>query len=1183
MRVVFELRRLRVLFSRLSPTGCGLLLVAVALLAFSPRLLGQGGTGAINGTVADPTGAVIPGAKVVLTNVATGVARSVLTNETGNYVIPGVIPGDYTLEVTAAGFAAARESSFTLMVNQTATHNFALTVGAQVQEITVTGAVTQIQGSTAELGTAIMSTEVNSLPLNGRNFTQLLALTPGVSPISTAQNAGGGGGWAGNQIGTFTFPSVNGQCNRCNFFVLDGLNNQNAFISTFGTTPIIDAMQEFKVQSHNDSSQFGGALGGIVNVVTKSGTNEYHGDVWEFLRNSALDARNTFIYNKKDSSGNEIPGTAVTPYKQNQFGGVIGGPLVPGHFRKGAAKTWFYAAYEGFRSVKARQYLGLRPTADQLAGDLSTLPGQIYNPWSTREDPAKPGTYLRDPFMCDTNGNPLAVGADKLQAAGTPCNKIPTSLIDPKLVNYYSYDAPPIVNTGVSGTNYINSDPNRMRQDTASLRFDRQFTERTTAWLRYTGFTQPDSSAGGWPGSTSNTYFHGYQAAVALTHTFGGGSKVITASFGRNSVRNNYVAKLGVPDDLWSQTGFVPLFASGYKASGSLNPSACFSGFDCRPSGQRQITDMADIYEWKVDFTLVRGRHTLQAGVDLNTNSTNSPIEYDNVSFGAYQTSNPATGLGGLGIASFLLGVPDSANRRNVFETTYGGRVYGFYAQDSWKATDKLTMNFGLRYDVSLWPIYGSEENGNQFVGNMDLDNGVYILARVPGKCDEANGVGAPCIPTADGSLPEHVIPTPHKNHAIYNNTYDNWGPRVGFAYKLRPTTVIRAAGGRFFDNWGAVTQLSQNYEGTWPDVGQQIANNLNYPTPAKPLPTISAYDPFNTGAGALPMPAPTPFNQVQWFMDPRTQNAYSLQWNLGVQQSLGANTVLEADYVGSHSLRLNSGGYRNVATTPGPGDPALRRPWPYITPTFYDKSIGKGNYNAFQFKLRKNFSQGLSYVISYTWSKAMNTGCDGYFGAEGCDINQVYNLGADKSVAGFDVPHMLNVSWVYELPFGKGKKFSSGSKPLDYVLGNWAVNGIYMVRSGEPFSAHIYEDIPNTGQTQTRANMVGDPYPGTRTREQYINPSAFTVPDIYTYGTLGRNALRHVGAPNWDLSLFRDFPLGLTEATKLQFRAEFFNAFNQSVIGGCLNDNVKDANFGKATCTRNTERQIQFALKLYF
>jgi hypothetical protein len=581
---------------------------------------------------------------------------------------------------------------------------------------------------------------------------------------------------------------------------------------------------------------------------------------------------------------------------------------------------------------------------------------------------------------------------------------------------------------------------------------------------------------------------------------------------------------------------------------------------------------------------MIHGRHTIQAGVDLQTDNTESPVENASLNFGTAQTSDPATGLGGLGIASMLLGVPDTGQFWNGYTTTHGGWADGFYVQDSWKATDKLTVNLGFRYDVTLMPIFGDEKTGNQFVGALDLDNGTYLLARVPGKCDEAAGVGAPCIPTADGSLPEHVIKTPFSNNAIYYNTYDNWAPRVGFAYRLRPTTVIRAAGGRFFDNWAANTQLAQNYTGSWPDSTHLIANNLNYPTSSNPLPTATWQDPLKLGAGTVFLPAPTPFNQVLWYMDPRSQNAYSLQWNFGVQQSLGANTVVEVDYVGSHTLRLNSGGYRNVATTPGPGDPALRRPVPYQVPTYYDKSVGKASYNAFQFKLRKNFSQGLSYIISYTWSKTMNFGNDGFFGSEGQDIQEIYKLGADKSVAGFDVPHMVTASWTYELPFGKGKKFSSGSKPLDYVLGNWSINGISTVRSGEPFTgAHIYSDIPNTGQTQVRADLVGSPYPATRTREQYINPSAFAVPAIYTYGNLGRNALRHTYAPNWDLSLFRDFPLGLSETTRLQFRAEFFNAFNYALLGGCLSDDVKSGNFGTATCTRNTERQIQFALKLYF
>jgi hypothetical protein len=1033
----------------------------------------------------------------------------------------------------------------------------------------VTATAAQVQASTAELGTAIARTEVNDLPLNGRNFTQLLALTPGVSPISTAQNSGGGDLWAGNTIGTFTFPSVNGANNRANFFFLDGFNDQQSMIATVGTTPILDSIQEFKVQSHNDSSQFGGALGGIINVVTKSGTNEYHGGVWEFLRNNALDARNFF-------SANTIP------YKQNQFGGMIGGPLRPG----GTPKTWFFAGYEGYRSVRAASRLLNVPTRQELTGDLSAYTTtQIYNPFTTRPDPALPGQYLRDPFMCDASGNPLEPGV-----VGTPCNKIPTSLIAQDLVNYVLPDLPTPINTGVAGYNVIDNTPNRIRQDTATLRFDRQFSERTSGWLRYTGFTQPDSVSGGYPGSTSNLFEHGYQAATSITHTFGGGSKVLTVGFGRNTQQINLINKLSVAENLGLEVGFDPSFASGATrinaaTVGGINPSVGMTGFDSRPSIGLTNLHAADIWEWKADFTWVRGRHTIGMGLDLNTDNLTQPLASSSISFSSAQTSNLESPAGtGSALASMLLGVVDGANYRNLKETVHDGWVDGFYIQDSWKATNKLTVNIGLRYEFRLWPVYGSLEDNNQYVGNYDLDRGLYIVARVPPKCDVAAGVGAPCIPTPDGSLPEHVIKTPFESGAIYHNTYDNWGPRLGLAYRLRPTTVIRAAGVKFFDNWGGQLSNSQAYEGSWPSMGQQIISNANYPTSDNALPSAMWDNPFNAGAaGPVMLPAATPFQQVMWFVDPHGQNAYSLQWNFGVQQSLGTSTLLEADYVGSHSSRLDLDGYRNQALYPAPGDQAPRRPFPYITPTFFGKSVGKSSYNAFQFRLRRSESKGLSYIISYTWSKNINYACDGWFGAEGCNITQLYNMKADRAAAGFDVPHMLVTSWTYELPFGKGKTFATGNKVLDAVVGPWSINGIYTIRSGEPFNLGVSGDIPNVGASSVRPDIVGPLYSGARTPEKWFNTSAFVVPAAYTFGNFGRNVLRQTRSSNFDMSVFRNIQLPFSEATRLEFRAEFFNAWNQAWLGGCLDTTVQSSNFGKASCTRNTEREIQFALKLYF
>ena len=1187
-------RCLSQLFPRSNFALCALLLF-VTVLAYSPAMFGQGATGAINGTVTDSTGAVVPKATIVLTNTATGLERSAISNDAGIYVFPGVLPGTYTMVVTSQGFTASKIEGLKIDVNLTVTQNFSLTVGATKQEVTVEASAVHVESSTAELGTAIENKEVNDLPLNGRNFTQLLTLTPGISPISTAQNSGGGGQWGGNTIGSFTFPSVDGQCNRCNMFLLDGYNDGQAFMGMVGTTPIIDGMQEFKVQSHNDSSAYSGALGGIINVATKVGTNQYHGDVWEFLRNNDLDANNFF---------NNSAGLPTVPYKQNQFGGVIGGPLIPGHFRSGAPKSWFYAAYEGYRSERSQTTFLNVPTPAELGGDLTALSStQIYNPFSTRPDPANPGEFLRDPFMCDGSGSPLPVmtgvagypvGA-QVQAAGTPCNKVPSSMIVPNLVQFMQSDLPTPIQTGVSGTNAVDTTPNRIRQDTASLRLDHQFTDNTSGWIRYTGFTQPDSFAVGWPGASSALYEHGYEAAATITHTFAGGTKVLTAGFSRDSQQTNNIYQTGKPLDLWSTTGFSPGFAAQFNV-GPLNPDLVVSGFNTDTGGHVQNTHMSDIYEWKADFTWVHGRHTFQMGADVATNNTETPIDYIDDGFDPGPTSNleaPAGITTGAGLATFLLGIPDGSSGntiyRNVLENEYGGWVDGFYFQDSWKATNRLTVNLGLRYDLTIKPIYGGGKSpANGYVGNLDLKTGQYVLARIPPTCNPSAGIGAPCLEGGVGGLPPDVTITPLGNGQIDFNNYDNWGPRVGLDYRLGDKTVIRSAFAKFFDNWGAVTQLAQNYEGTWPTLFEQIAaSDFNTPTTTNPLPSTVWANPFNEGTGAVALPGPTPFNQVEWYADPRQQQAYSLQWNLGIQRSLGTSTVLEADYVGQHSSRLDVSGLENVATTPGPGSPGAavdpRRPFPYITPTYYDTSTGRASYNAFQFKLRRNTTKGLSYIVSYTWSKVLNIGCDGYFGAEGCSVQEVYNLKDDRSVAGFNIPQLLSASATYDLPFGAGRQFATSNKALDAVIGHWGLNGILTARSGEPFTLGVSGDIANIGGNSERPNIVGPAFPTNQTPAEYINPASFQVPAPYTFGDLGRNALNLGSFSNLDMSLMRIFPLPISESTHLEFRAEFFNILNQAILGGCLDSTVQDPNFGKATCTRNTEREIQFALKFFF
>ncbi|MGH9398637.1 MAG: TonB-dependent receptor, partial [Terriglobia bacterium] len=501
------------------------------------------------------------------------------------------------------------------------------------------------------------------------------------------------------------------------------------------------------------------------------------------------------------------------------------------------------------------------------------------------------------------------------------------------------------------------------------------------------------------------------------------------------------------------------------------------------------------------------------------------------------------------------------------------GWVDGFYFGDQWRATDRLTVNMGIRWDFTLIPQWGQASNRTNQAGTLNLNNGTYILQVPVPSCSQAGE--APCIPGT--GLPAHVVVSP--DGKIWHTDYKNLEPRVGLAYRLGSKTVLRASGGIFYDNWSTWSQLGQSISGTWPTIAQFIANNLN-----PDVPTVTAENPLSAiGAGAFP--AATPFSNVSWYKDPYMDDPYSEQWNFGIQRQLRPNTMLSLDYVGSHSSRLNLGIYANTAVTPGAGPQAPRRPYPYITSTYYDRSIGRSSYNAFEFSLTKRFSQGLTYLVSYTWAKSMDIACSGYAATEGCATQNPYDINADKSVSAFDLTHVLSASWVYQLPFGKGKRFSSGSKPLDNVIGNWQVNGILSLRSGPPYTLGVSGDIANTGNNGSigfyeRLNQIGKANLPNPTPAEWFNTSAFQSPAAFTYGDLGRNTMRADWGKDLDFSLFRKFPI--SETKYFEFRVEAFNATNTPIWGTPV-DNFNSPNFGRVLSTANSPRQIQFALKFYY
>jgi len=1131
------------------------LFVCFALLSSSSPA--QLSTASLNGVVRDGTGAVVANASVVLRNVDTAVENRTVSNGAGAYVLVSITPGRYTLAATAPGFGSKQVPDFTLTVGQTATIDFALAVGEQSQVVTVQGSAPLLETSSANLGTVIGVRQVNDLPLNGRNFTSLLLLSPGVAPVNTGQN--NGGGFAGPPIANnavTSFPAINGQTNRSNFFLTDGLNNYWTILSTYAVPPIIDAIQEFKVVSHTDSAEFGSVMGGVVNVVTKSGTNELHGSAWEYARNDIFDARSYFLPKN----------VAKTPFSQNMFGGSIGGPVMIPKLYNGRNKTFFFGAYQGFRFKQTANNLLKVPTAAQLAGDESDQASQIYDPLSTRPDPAKPGQYIRDVF---------------------PNKMIPNSRIDSRMVAWANFIYPkagPVLDS--NGDNALDTTPTTQTQNEFTVRIDQTFGAKDSAWFRYSFINSVNNQSGGLPGLGNITSVPGRNWGGSYVHVFNP-SLVLQVQYARTTGQHNETTRFTQStSNIYNQVGFAAAFASGYLATngGSLLPNPGIENFTGGGETIQNAPKATDSHQVSGTVTKVLSDHELHFGGGYITNTFASPIGYSNLDFSAQQTGNPEDSTNpGNSMASFLLNVPNSAERRNVNETERPGGVLSAFAQDSWKATKNLTLNFGLRYDLTFIPAYGTDgtigQQGGIETGDMDLTNGVYVLQKLPPSCNSRGH--APCIP-GDGTLPAHVIVDPRGK--IPHNVYTNFGPRAGFAYRVTDKTVVRGAFGIVYDNWAAVSQMAQNIEGSWPDIGEQRANNLNQPTTASPTPQYQAQDPFGNNTSSL-LPTANPYNQGGYFFDPHIKNPYVEEWNFGIGQELNSSTTMTLNYVGSTAHRLDVGGFYNTALTPGPGDPQPRALYPYFLATNYDRSVGTGNYNALQASVEKRFTGGFSYSLAYTWSKSIDTGGDGWFGVEGGVPQDPYHPDAfgSRSVSGNDVTNDLSISTLYQMPIGKGQRFSTGNSFADYVLGNWQINNIFLDHTGVPFTPHIGSDIANTGNTNgyETLNVVGNPRLVKRTPAEFFNTAAYAVPAAFTFGTAGRNSLRNATYWNLDTSLIRSFPIG--EGRQFQFRAEAFNLLNNVVLGSPQSDFNSGKSFGTINSTGNSARVIQLCAKFVF
>ncbi len=1130
----------------------GLLVMLLSMAGLMiPSAVAQQASANVTGMVKDPNGAAIPSAQVQLTNVNTGVVRKTGTNSVGIYNFPSIVPGVYSMQASATGFSTVSQPPVTLQVGQTATFDFQLKVGSTSSSVTVNALAPTLETATAELGTVVSPKEMNDLPLNGRNFTELLTILPGTVNLNTDQNSGGGGGWNGATIGQSSFPAVNGARNRSNMFILDGANDLNTLSGTYNYAPIVDAIQEFKSQGHNDLAEYGEAVGAQVSVVTKSGTNQYHGDLWEFLRNEQMDSRGYFE-------------TAREPLRQNQYGASGGGPLSIPKLYNGKNRSFFFLAWEGYQYASKSETGALAPTAAMDAGDFSGVGATIYDPETTT---LNNGVYTRESFTQEYNEpNPNYCNGD--------INCIPSSRINKISAQYLG-----IIPTGgatiTNGANFYYPQNNDKTQNSGTVRVDQNFGSNNQVMFRYSQFdlyeSQPSDTIG-------NTVWHiiGHNYIGHWTHEFSS-TTFSDVYFGRN---------YGYTTTGATWNGVTPSFLSQLQQNGmssfwmNLNntvyspqfTAGSYIGLCC---SQLQATGLADDWQFGGSFSKILGRHTIQAGADFQTNNFTSPIAYAGEDFEPQQTSSlGSTSTGGNSWASLLLGYPNSASYRNIFEDVHGGWIDGMYIQDQFKATSKLTINLGFRNDMVFTPIYGTGNGGNFYTGNANPITGQYELNALPPACSATQG--APCIPAgqytasstpAPGGLPAHAYVSP--NLRVIQNSLFDWAPRLGLAYRLNDKTVIRSAYSRFYDAWATITQLSQNFGGNWPAV-----NTIDNPNLNAALPTVTAADPLQFGSGGAIVYPINDFSQVsQWMVDPNFKTPVFDQWNVGIERELPANITLDANYVGSNGRHEDWGPAFNVPQ-PGPGNQQTRRPYPYMQPQWFDQSVGDSRYNALQVTLTEHSTHGVTFLAAYTLSHANADGCN--LGAS-CDDQNPYDRAASYGTSDLNQANVFSVGFTAASPYDK-----SPNKLVARVAGGWALNGIVQETSGQPYTVTAGGDPENVGGiNQERMNVTGDPNSGGHTQTEWFNTSAFTVPG-YAYGNEKVNSMVSQHVNDVDLSLFRDFHIGLGEERYFEFRADSFNLFN-NVVYGVPDATNTDTTYGQITGQANSPRELQMALKFYY
>jgi len=1087
--------------------------------------------GTIAGTVTDPNNAVIGGATVVITNTATGQSDRLTTNDTGAYTANTLLIGNYSVSAEKQGFQKVIQSNVNVDVNEVVRVDLNLPVGTVSEQVEVTGAPPLVESETSSLGTVETQERIVDLPLNGRNFVQLAWLGAGAN--QGAQNNGPLRGTTDNNRPGIQI-AVNGLTSFDNSFLLDGIDNNEKGQGTLAVQPAPDAIQEFRVDESSMKAEFGRG-GATVNVVLKSGTNQFHGGAYEFLRNADLDARNFFD-------------PARPPFERNQFGALLGGPIV--HDR-----TFFFVDYQGTRQGQGVSYISTVPTQQMRNGDFTQLGTLLYDPYTTNPQTAQ--RQLLNP------ANPYVIPASRINPVGQAVMNLFPLPNMPGLFNNFVYTPKQIDNA-----------------DQYDIRIDHRLSDRDNLFghsaLQDVRFLKPAplGSAGGCcQGFGSNIDGREQSHAAGWTHTFGP-SLVNELRFGfiqwninteHVDAGQNRSESLGIPNanrgDIYSSGLSLFAFSSGFGYNGTIGDSHYVPEVDSDNTYQ-----FSDTLGW------VHGKHAFKFGGDVKRWTRNfyqAQAPFGFFDFAGLFTSNLTTGSGGNALADLLLGIPiyslqDGLAQKDL--TNYWES--GFYAQDDWKVARNFTLNLGLRYEV-FSPVGGR-------VGNFDLQKAVVI----------------------DSFGPNAV-----SNAGVKYDLHD-FGPRIGFAWTpfAGGRTVIRSAGGVFYAPEGNIFN----------DLGENPPTLEFFSTQANPVNIPTAANLLSAGFPAqLPPISPTnPSGQIKT-TGPIRLMPRIYEWNFDVQHQLPGNMVLDVAYVGTRGLRLWDNESSDLNQAPYPLDsnfgpaPNYGRPYYSVLPNLQsilpiDLPHFDSFYNALQAKFEKRFSNGLTFRTAYTWSKDLGTGQ----GTPGGAIQDTFNVAATRGYVEPDFRHRFVASWVYQLPFGRGKTFGRNwNRATDLILGGWDLNGIAVARTGEAETATLSYDDTNTGSFAPWPDRIGNPYNfsygqdiqasmgcpvGHQSLTCFYNPAAFVLPPLAPgqnfarqFGNAGNGDLRGPSQVNFDLGLVKDF--SLTERQKLSLRAEFFNIGNHPQFQ--IPNSNPDVPGGQSITSTipDNQREIQFALKWNF